>query len=149
MVVLRAVVVVGCAGCVYRAGSYADVVGTFPGTRVQLGCLDVAVAMRPDDVARGRVVRYSIGNGCWHPVVVDLASIRAYEPAGQFQLHAYDPKRELAPVRLEAKWMADESIQYLDDFGDSGGSICIDVGGIDASVPRTERWVCLAPGDPS
>jgi len=147
--VTRAVVVLGLFGCAYNGGSYAG----FTGKLVQLGgCLDIGVAMASDERATGRVVHYEIGNGCWEPAVVDLASVRAYTTDGgvRRQLHAYDPRRELRPLRVEPKWSGDESIEYVDDLGDLPATICIDIGGLDRSAPPTgEHWVCLAHGGAS
>jgi hypothetical protein len=143
-----AVVASGCFA--YSRGSFVDT-APFPGKRVMLGgCLDLSVAMVEDNLATGRVVQFSFGNGCWHPVTVDLASVRAYTTDGggcQRWLTAYDPKHELVPLAIESVWSASERIEYAADTHDAPTSICVDVGGVDASVPRTERWVCMAQGE--
>jgi hypothetical protein len=149
---MRVAVLLAATGCLaYGPGSYNDLGAPFPGKRVALGgCLDLSVSMIEDDVAHGRVVHYTFGNGCWHPVVVDLGSVRAYTRDGHGivrRLAAYDPKHELAPLRIESLWRGNESIEYRDNRDDPPESICVDVGGIDAEAPRIERWVCMSQGE--
>jgi len=143
-------VVIVASGCfAYSHGSYLDG-EPFPGKRVALGgCLDLSVAMVEDNLATGRIVQFTFGNGCYHPVTVDLASVRAYtvDGGGQRWLTASDPKHELVPLAIETLWSASERIEYTDATRDTPTSICVDVGGVDASVPRCERWVCLAQGE--
>ncbi len=142
----------GSACYVYAPRSYADLGTPFPGAHVQLGgCIDLAVGYAEDAQTgpRGRVVEYSFGNHCFHHVDVDLATIRAVEyGADQLvrPLVVYDPRHELRPLSLDALWLGHERIEYdaVDDVAASapGSTICVDVGRLDRSAPKQERWVC-------
>jgi hypothetical protein len=144
-------IVVVASGCIsYSRGSFVDY-ETFPGKRVALGgCLDLSVAMVEDNTATGRIVQFTFGNGCRQRVTVDLGSVRAYTTDGggcQRWLTAYDPNHELVPLAIEPLWSASERIEYNDDNRDAPQSICVDVGGVDGGVARSERWVCMAQGE--
>jgi hypothetical protein len=143
-------------GCMYGSGSFAYYGLPFPGAHVNLGgCLDLGVSQATDEGAGGdgQIVRYSIGNRCWHAVTVDLASIRALsmETDGvRRPLRAFDPHHEIQALPITARWMGAEEIQYLPvGRGLEPASICVDVGGVDASVPRSEHWVCMQTHDTS
>jgi hypothetical protein len=85
------------AGCSYHAGSYGDLRGSWPGTRVELGCVELAVAR-----GEGSVIEYAFGNRCDHHVLLDLASVRVMSD-GVVQ-HAYDPRGEIRAAMLPAKF---------------------------------------------
>jgi hypothetical protein len=156
-------------GCyVYSPHSYVDLGRPFAGARVELGgCLDVTVGYAEDPEAMlGKVIEYSFGNHCAHRVTVDLASIRAVEIGPDRvtrRLVAHDPRDELRPLELDGWWLGHERIEYVAENrvpGDPRSSICVEVGGLDRSAPRLERWVCtgssvtetmpgLPPGGPS
>lgn len=136
---MRLAIVVVVSGCAYHPGSFDSLSGRFPGERVELGCLDLAVAV---DASR-TVIDYHFGNRCTHRVMVDLASVRvvAHDGAGgERELRAYDPRGEIAAMPLDALLFGDESIEYRDARGSA--ELCVDVGGVDGSVPRSERWIC-------
>ena len=131
------------AGCVYHPGSFHGVLHEFPGTPVALGCIDLAVARTHDARATGPVVEYSFGNRCLHAVVVDLAAVRVVErgaPGVEMPLVAYDPRHEIVPLRLDARWRGDERIEYRG--GDGGGAVCVEVSGLDRSTPQAPTWIC-------
>ena len=135
------------AGCSYRAGSFADTAGVFPGPRVAMPCLDLAVALVHSPSATGPVIEYSFGNRCRNMVTVDLeaARVTARDAAGnQIALHPYDPRREIRPLPLDGLMSGREQIFYLGRAPMSAIAICVDVGSIDRSAPATTTPVCLA-----
>jgi hypothetical protein len=128
------------AGCFYAPNSYHGAVSAFSGKRVPLGCIDLAVGLTDDERAPGTIVEYSFGNSCLHAVTVDLSAVRAIvyndaTPTGE--VHPYDPKHELKPLRLDALWYGRERISYQ---GAAGDVICLDVGPI---AGQPSQWVCL------
>jgi hypothetical protein len=120
------------AGCSYHAGAYRDLRGPWPGTRVELGCVEMSV-WRDE----GSVITYAFGNKCDHRVLLDLASVRVMSD-GVVQ-RAYDPRDEIHAAMLPANFLGRESIEYQP----GGSQLCVDVGGVNGSIARTERWVCL------
>jgi hypothetical protein len=138
------------AGCSYRAGSFADTAGLFPGPHVALPCLDLAVALVHSPSATGPVVQYSFGNRCRNPITVDLAAARvtARDPAGnQVALHPYDPRQEIRPLPLDGLLSGREQIFYLGPAPMSAISICVDFADIDRSAPATSAPICLAEAE--
>ncbi len=135
-----AVPLVALAGCFYAPHSYHGPMSAFSGKRVPLGCLDLAVTLTDDARAPGPIVEYSFGNSCLHAVTVDLSAVHAitYTDAGAVsEAHAYDPKHEIVPLRLDALWSGRERIAYR---GGAGDVICLDVGPI---AQQPSQWVCL------
>src|SRR5262249_44714816 len=115
----------------------------FPGKHVELGCVDLAVAQveRPD--APGTVVQYTFGNRCDHRVGVDLATVsaRGRTASGvELPLTAFDPRGELRPLDMIARWAGRELSAYRG--AEPVVAICVDVGGVDRTIARRERWVC-------
>lgn len=128
------------AACVYVPDSFHGPLAPFPGKRVSLGCIDLAVTLTDDARAvHGPVVEYSFGNRCGHAVVVDLASVHVIDSAGTL-LSAYDPRHEIKPLRLDALWSGSERIEYR---GTTTDTVCVDVGELDRSAPTAPNWVCL------
>jgi hypothetical protein len=145
-----AVIAVAVAGCSYHAGTYADYRGGFPGTRFTTPCLDLAIGPARDPQARGPVVSYAFGNRCDHRVTLDLASVRAIArelDGRQRPLVAYDPRGEIEVATLGALGFGREQIEYVDPVG-AAAEWCVDIGGIDGSAPRVERWVCMGGQQP-
>ena len=139
------VVLVLAAGCIYMPHSYSHLSTPFPGKRVELSCLDLAVGITEDDRAP-RAIEYSFGNRCFHSVVVDLASVRAfgrYPDGHTVELAAYDPKHEIVPLPIDGLWKGDERIEYAAADSAVPAAICVDVGKIDRSGPASEHWVCV------
>ncbi len=140
------------AGCSYHAGSYADLRGPFPGTRVTVGCVDLAVGLGPESTVEAPVVAYGFGNHCRHAVMLDLATVRAVGHDAEDREHAmiaFDPNQELRPMPLDGMWSGREQVEY----GQARGleavplvSLCVDIGGIDGTAERIERWVCPLGG---
>mgnify|MGYP001568164607 CR=1 FL=1 len=134
-------------GCSYRAGSFADTAGSFPGPRVALPCLDLAVALIHIPSATGRVIQYSFGNRCHSAISVDLTAARviARDPSGtEVALHPYDPRGELRPLPLDGLRSGREQIAYLGPAPVSVGSICVDLAGVDRSSKAAPDRVCVA-----
>lgn len=136
---------IGLVGCGYHAGSFADWSGGFPGTRMTMGCIDLAVGQSYDVRAQGPIVSYGFGNRCHHAVPLDLATVRvrARDTSGvEHVMQAYDPRGEIRVLSLDALWAGHERIEYRGPDPRSLVSLCVDVGGVDPTVPRTEKWVC-------
>ncbi len=136
----------------YKPNSFAQGREPFPGKRVTLACLDVAVTLADDPLAtQGPVVRYTFGNHCTHAATVDLGAVRVIgrAPDGSAQpLHAYDPKHELAPLPLDAWYDANEEIMYVADAGSLAPNVvCVDVGAAERVATPREHWVCLGAAD--
>jgi hypothetical protein len=143
---MKACIAVVLAGCFYGPGSYHDTLGPFPGKRVELACLDLAVTLTQDALAPDPVVEYSFGNRCTHSTVVDLASVPAigrYADGTVRDLHPRDPKHELAALPIDAWWHGEEEISY--EAADRGAPdvVCIDAGHIDRSGDGSPHWVCM------
>jgi hypothetical protein len=137
--------------CSYHAGSFADWTGRFPGEQLTIGCIDLAVGPAFDVHAEGPVIAYGFGNHCTHAVTLDLASVRVIgrdADGTERTLRAFDPAYEIRPLPLDALWAGRERIAYVDPHAESLISVCVDVGGVDASVARTERWVCNSQRGP-
>lgn len=142
---MRFVLLVTVAGCLhYDAGSFRDF-HAWRGTRVALGCLDVALDVARDDQATGPVVQYTFGNRCDHDVVVDIPAVRvvARDALGrELRLAAFDPRHEIRAAALPARLSGSERIEYNGDFAERDlAQVCVDVGALDRSAPA-ERWLC-------
>ncbi len=139
---MRAVLCLLLGGCFYAPNSYHGAIAPFPGKRVALGCLDVAVTLTDDARAPGPIVEYSFGNRCLHGTLVDFSSVRAfaYSDTGvATELRAHDPSHELRPLGLDALWMGRERIAY--DGAPAGDDVlCVDIG---ALAHEASQWVCL------
>jgi hypothetical protein len=133
---------------VAAACSYAP--ARWPKQPQTIGCIDLSVTPVAELYGRGPVVEYAFGNRCEHPVMIDLASVRAVgrdEHGDERTLAAFDPAHEIRPLPIDGVWAGREQIEYVAAFG-SGQQfveLCVDVGGIDAGAPRTERWICTDP----
>ncbi len=143
----RAVPLLALAGCFYKPQSFADL-DAFPGKRVTLPCLDLAVTLTDDDRAKNDpIVEYTFGNRCTHDAIVDLASVRAIGrfPDGTARaLTAYDPRHELHALPIDGWWHGKERIQYT---GGAVSVICIEVGHVERSPAARDHWVCLGASD--
>jgi hypothetical protein len=144
----RCVVLASFLGCAYHPDAFTGGPSyRFPAARATLGCVDVAVGRADQAYTTGPVVEYGFGNRCDHRVPVDLATVRviAREPDGRDRaLVAYDPRRELATLPITAHGYGRERIEYRDPIDDRpiAGAICVDVGGVDATLGHVPRWLC-------
>ena len=133
------------SACAYAPGSFSSPTSSFPGARTTAGCLDIAAALTSTTPEHGRVVSYTIGNRCDSVAVVDFAAVRARVDG--VALAPFDPRHELRPLRMEARTVITEQIEYRRIDPNQG--LCIDVGHIDGSASG-ERWLCQdtrgAPG---
>jgi len=134
------------AGCFYKPASYEIDSQPFPGTRVELACLDVAVALTDDAKAPPPVVSYTFGNRCTHATVVDLASVRVITKladGSRVDMHPYDPKHELAALPIDGWWRGHEEIAYA-PAGPPPIQVCAEVGHIEPDAAAPDRWVCMS-----
>lgn len=138
------------SSCAYRAGSYENGGGVFPGTRTTTGCLDLAIAVVPHVSKPGPVLQFSFGNRCTRAISVDLTALRvvARDDTGfERPLVPYDPRNELKPLELEAALSARELIEFRDPYGPyfskAATTICIDVGGVTPDASHVAP-VCMA-----
>src|SRR5258706_2436290 len=132
-----------CAGCAYHPGSFDALTGVFPHTRDTVGCVDIGVGCGRTD--HGAVVAYAFGNRCDRSVVLDLATVRVVgrdADGHERPLAVFDPREEIRPLPLAARWFGEEQIAYNDAETAPIVTVCVDIGGIDASQARAERWVC-------
>jgi hypothetical protein len=140
---------IALSGCFYSPDSY-QFMGPFPGHRVALECLYVAVTLTEDARAAQPVVQYSFGNHCTRSTIVDLGAVRAigrYDDGTDRELHAYDPRRELRPVQIDPWWAGGEEIMYVADSGPRPSVVCVDVGAVERVTPPRSRWVCMGAAE--
>jgi hypothetical protein len=129
-------------GCAYQPDSFVHARQPFDGVQLTIDCLDLSVGRGTYPSATSNVVAYWFGNRCDTPVVVDLASARVVGMAtdgSAIDLQAFDPLRELRLLRLDARAVGHESIDYPSALALS--SVCVDAATI-AHVQPT-RWVCV------
>jgi hypothetical protein len=134
-------------GCAYQPGSFDYARDTFPGRRVTVGCLDIAVDRRADMPA-GPVLAYQFANRCDRIMSIDLGALavvgRGFD-GFDLPLAPYDPRHEIHPVALDARNVGTEALAY--DSARPITSICVDVTSFvtAAGSPATERqWQCFA-----
>lgn len=150
----RAVVLAGAlagalAGCAaYQPGSFssgeAGLDEIFPGERVTVGCLDVAIQRRPDQ-EESAVLQYRFGNRCNRAIEVDLQRVVVVGRSGdgrEVALAPYDPRRELRPARLGGRLVGGEAIAYPTTR--PADQVCVDAASIVHAQPA--RWLCFAAG---
>jgi hypothetical protein len=147
--ILTAVAAVAAlAGCAtYSPGSFAHGAGPeaeFAGQRVTVGCLDVAIARRPDHASKA-VIQYRFGNRCNRSIVVDLQRvvvIGRLDDGAELQLSPYDPDAELRPARLDGLRAGGEAIAY--QAPRDVAEVCVDAASIVHAEPA--RWLCFGIG---
>lgn len=124
------------ASCSYDAGSFRSITLTFPGQRLTVGCIDLAIDRAHDEpAAQGPVVHFSFGNRCNHPIAVDFQHLDVRARART--IAPFDPRGELRPELLDARAFAQEEIEYTALPDDQ---LCIDAGSL---VGEPTRWVCV------
>jgi hypothetical protein len=131
------------AGCAYHPGSFTSLAGDFPHTRTTVGCVDVGVGFGRTD--HGAVVAYEFGNRCDRNITLDLATVHVVgrdADGHERPLVAFDPREEIRPLPLAARWWGEEQIAYTDAESTPLVAVCVEIGGLDASRPRAEQWVC-------
>ena len=101
-----AVTVIAITGCAYQPSSFRFQGERFAGDHVRVGCLDLAIARRPD-LDGAAVLAYRFGNRCGDAATIDLARVRVRgitEGGEEVALAPFDPKSELEPLRLDGRW---------------------------------------------
>lgn len=140
-------------GCAYSAGDYRHGGSAFSGHRDRVGCLDVAIERRPDIDARAvggyaAVLGYRFGNGCDHPVRLDLGELHVFgvdAEGDRLSLRAFDPRTQIRVARLAGRTAGGEVLAYAAPR--PLVEVCVEVTSFGALLPTTEpatRWVCLA-----
>ncbi len=115
----------------------------FPGTRLQHGCLDIALRARatPQDPT----LDISLGNRCVDARWVDLSrlEIRGVFSRGESRtLRLFDPREEIGPALLGGRAAAKERIEVVGGLGAT--QLCIsveDVVEMDQVGPRQETCI--------
>jgi hypothetical protein len=148
--VKRALVCLAVAGCIhYEPGSFAGV-GPWPGGRVALSCLDLAVEVYRSDQVTGPVVAYRFGNHCTHDAIVDLAAARviAWDASGrELHLAPIDPRHEIRPLALPALTSGEERIEYNGDFAERDlDRVCVYLEAVDRLSDGTTISSCKRGG---
>jgi hypothetical protein len=140
---MRALAVLLLAGCAYQAGSFDSSLQRFKGQQATVDCLDVSIERRHDLADGTAVVGYAFGNRCDHPTVVDLAAVAVVGRTAdghQVELSAYDPRHEIATLRLDGRAVGREALAYPSDA--PLAEVCIDAGTI--AHGATAHWMCLS-----
>jgi hypothetical protein len=135
----------GCAA--YQPNSFSDgprPVDAFAGQHATVGCLDVAVARRPD-YGPSAVLQYQFGNRCNRAVTVDLQRLTVvgrHADGSETTLAPYDPEQELHPALLAGRLSGREALAYPSQRAVS--QICVDVSTIVSGAARPPQWLCFA-----
>jgi len=140
-VAVAAGIALALAACAYKPGSYQSPAREFVGQRTTVGCLDIAVDRRTD-LGASAVVGYTFGNRCDHPTVIDLAWVSVIGRTmngAEVALVPYDPKGELAVLRLDGRQVGAEAISY--PAPEALGQLCVDVASLAQTKPA--QWMCF------
>lgn len=142
--ILASLLAVGA--CSYRAGSFANYHGGFPGTPMTVGCLDVAIDQHRSE--RGVTLLFNFGNRCDRGVVVDLVSVRVTARDSRAQAIAlvpYDPRAEIVRAPIDARMWGRETIEYRTPDGRANDlvEVCAEIGRLDGSQ-SSPRQICSA-----
>lgn len=132
------------AGC--YTGNFQNLASSFVGTRVQIGCLDVAISLTDDAIAPPPIVAYELGNRCGHQTIVDFSAVHVFATGAdgaRVELRAYDPKTELRPMQLDAYTSGDERIAYQSPWPSPPATVCVDLSGLDHDHPTPTKPTCL------
>ena len=134
------------AGCItYKPGAFASDGKVFVGERVTVGCLDLAIARRPDMQSMA-VLEFAFGNRCDKPEPVDLAYAKVIGRTAdgtERRLIPYDPHSQLMSLRLDGRTSGREALAYAAE--QPIVQICIDAASVAQRTP--ERWLCFAQLD--
>jgi hypothetical protein len=139
VLLLGSLVLVGCA---YQPDSFSYARESFTGVYVTVDCLDLAIDHEKQVAKSRNVITYAFGNRCDEPVVVDLAAVKVLGHTGdgtEMPLYAFDPEHEIRTMRIDARAVGKEAIEYPSKG--SLANMCIDVGSIARS--NVPRWVCF------
>jgi hypothetical protein len=140
---MRALSALLLAGCAYQPGSFDSSLQRFKGQQATIDCLDLAVERRHDLPDGTAVVGYAFGNRCDYPTAVDLAAVPVVgrtTDGQQMPLSPYDPRHEIATLRLDGRAVGREALAYPTD--QPLAEVCIDAGTI--AHGATAHWMCLS-----
>jgi hypothetical protein len=140
---MRVLILVTIAGCSYSPDSFSYPGRRFPGQRVTVGCLDVAVDRRADMPENTAVIDYQFGNRCDEPVVIDLGRVPVFGRTASGEeryLTPYDPAMEIRALKLDARQAGGEAIAY--PTTEAMLQICVDAAAISEST-KQERYMCF------
>ena len=129
-------------GCAYQPDSFSHAPPPFAGVYVSVECLDLAIARRKNATPESNVLEYRFGNRCEQPALVDLAAARVYGTTVEgdwMDLIAYDPFHELRALRIDARAVGREAIDY--PSSEMLEHVCIDAASITHAYPP--RWICF------
>ena len=140
------------AGCItYKPGTFASDGKVFVGERATVGCLDLAVARRPDMYSKA-VLEFAFGNRCDKPAPVDLAYAKVIGRTAdgtERRLIPFDPHSQLMAMRIDGRTSGREALAYSSE--QPLVQICVDLASVAQTTP--ERLVCFArldhSGEPS
>lgn len=144
---MRVVIAVATlAGCAYHPGSFhrPGSPGAFPGKQTTIGCVDLAVNIRPD-YDGAAVLEYSFGNRCNQPTTIDLAAAAVWgtTESGEQRLYPFDPNQEIRPLPIEGRLFGHEVIAY--PMPQLASRVCVDAASIvDVQPPQ---WMCFSVTD--
>jgi hypothetical protein len=146
-IAMRCAVLCLVAGCAYHPGSYAYLKQGFPGQRITVGCLDIAIARRAD-TPDGVVLEFQFGNRCERPSPVDIPTVVTGKTPGgkERDLLAFDPNGEIKALSLDGRSFGSETIEYRPDDDYGTVDVCFDVAAIVRQTPA--RRVCLGDAPP-
>jgi hypothetical protein len=141
---MRVVIAVATlAGCAYHPGSFnrPGSPAPFPGKQATIGCVDLAVDLRPD-YDGATVIEYSFGNRCNQPATIDLAAVAVWgtTESGEQRLYPFDPRQEIRPLLIEGRLYGHEVIAY--PMPQPASRICIDVASVVNAEPA--QWKCFS-----
>lgn len=138
------------AACNYQPGS---LLVQSPGdARVgrQVGCVDLAIAVGEDvDAPDGDpVFRIDFGNRCDRRVDLDLSALRVtadYADGIHARLTAYDPRRELRQLPLDARARGSEVIEFVaaPDHTTLPDRLCVELAGVVSGVLTDPAPACF------
>ncbi len=117
----------GVCGCVSKpAGLHLnrDPDGSEPDTTQvrRIGCLQLALVLQEDRLARGPVVRVTFFNSCQRAIEVDLGAFvvtARYRDGRQHPMQVYDPKGVIRPGVLDSYGQGWEVLEYHPAIRDS------------------------------
>jgi hypothetical protein len=140
-----AVLTCALVGCAYQPGSFVHNTKEFAGSRATVGCLDISVERRLD-MDEAAVLAYQFGNRCDHRVAIDLARLAVIGrdvDGTETRLAPYDPRSELVPLELDARFAGGEALAYPAS-GRALEYVCVDL----ATLARTGTplWSCFREG---
>lgn len=145
---MRSLAVLALAGGCwsYKADSFRYPGHRFPGQRVTIDCLDLAIERRVDMVIDGNdaaILGYQFGNRCDEPTIVDLVRVPVIGrtvDGDEVTLTPFDPEMQMMALRLDAGSAGGEAIAY--PTTEPLAQVCADASAI-GGAPRG-KWLCFS-----